>query len=353
MKRILILEICVVLLLPFTVNATGGALRKNSIKTCSNGVTYGLHSDGHGGTHWHVAATNGKNYYATGHAIYSDPCPGYKKNAGTARSTVGNSKSSSSSSGNSKPSSSSSGNSKSSSSSSGNSGINNNYLNNNTQSNASKEVIIEKSKDNSIKKVVIDNEQITISDNMNFKTEKKYVDIKVEANYAKAKVEFVNKNLSLGQNIINIAVIAENGDKKNYTLTINKIKGKGIATIKKFILDAGLVEFESNKATVTKLKNESSLKYSYELSDDKAKLIMYLNEKETTELSGLKENDIIKLVVVDENDNENVYEITVTNASTIYSIIVYGIAFFIFFSPIVGIVIAIILIKKKKKKINN
>ena len=75
MKRILILEICVVLLLPFTVNATGGALRKNSIKTCSNGVTYGLHSDGHGGTHWHVAATNGKNYYATGHAIYSDPCP--------------------------------------------------------------------------------------------------------------------------------------------------------------------------------------------------------------------------------------------------------------------------------------
>lgn len=333
MKRILILEICVVLLLPFTVNATGGALRKNSIKTCSNGVTYGLHSDGHGGTHWHVAATNGKNYYATGHAIYSDPCPGYKKNAGTARSTVGNSKSSSSS--------------------SGNSGINNNYLNNNTQSNASKEVIIEKSKDNSIKKVVIDNEQITISDNMNFKTEKKYVDIKVEANYAKAKVEFVNKNLSLGQNIINIAVIAENGDKKNYTLTINKIKGKGIATIKKFILDAGLVEFESNKATVTKLKNESSLKYSYELSDDKAKLIMYLNEKETTELSGLKENDIIKLVVVDENDNENVYEITVTNASTIYSIIVYGIAFLIMISPIVGIVIAIILIKKKKKKINN
>ena len=188
---------------------------------------------------------------------------------------------------------------------------------------------------------------------MNFKTEKKYVDIKVEANYAKAKVEFVNKNLSLGQNIINIAVIAENGDKKNYTLTINKIKGKGIATIKKFILDAGLVEFESNKATVTKLKNESSLKYSYELSDDKAKLIMYLNEKETTELSGLKENDIIKLVVVDENDNENVYEITVTNASTIYSIIVYGIAFLIMISPIVGIVIAIILIKKKKKKINN
>lgn len=43
MKRILTLEICmlVVLFLPLTANATGGGLRKNSIKTCPNGVTYG------------------------------------------------------------------------------------------------------------------------------------------------------------------------------------------------------------------------------------------------------------------------------------------------------------------------
>ena len=47
------------------------------------------------------------------------------------------------------------------------------------------------------------------------------------------------------------------------------------------------------------------MEYSYELSDEKAKLIIYLNEKETTELKPLKENDIIKLVVVDDNDNEN------------------------------------------------
>ena len=66
MKRILFLSICLVLVLPITVNATGGGLRKNSIKTCPNGVTYGMHSDGHGGTHWHVAVTNGNNYYADG-----------------------------------------------------------------------------------------------------------------------------------------------------------------------------------------------------------------------------------------------------------------------------------------------
>ena len=128
-----------------------------------------------------------------------------------------------------------------------------------------------------------------------------------------------------------------NGDKKNYALKINKIKGKGTATIKKFILGAGEVEFENNKSTITKLKNETSLEYSYELSDEKAKLIIYLNEKETTELKSLKEND-----------NENVYEITVTNASIIYSFIIYGLTALIMISPIVGIIIAAVVIKKKR-----
>lgn len=148
---------------------------------------------------------------------------------------------------------------------------------------------------------------------MNFKTEKKHIDIKVEANDSKAKIEFENKDLSLGENIINIVVTAENGDKKHYTLTINKTKGKGTAIIKKFVLGSSEVEFENNKATITKLKNETSLDYSYELSDTKATLKIYLNEKETTKLESLKENDKIKLIVLDENDNENIYEIIITD----------------------------------------
>ena len=162
MKRILFLSICLVLVLPITVNATGGGLRKNSIKTCPNGVTYGMHGDGNGGTHWHVAVTNGNNYYADGEAIYSDPCPGHNKNEGTAGATDGSSNSSSSSSSN----------------SGANNNYNNNYSNNNTQNNTSKEVIIEKSKDNSIKNIVIDDEQIAISDNMSFKTEKNMLILK-------------------------------------------------------------------------------------------------------------------------------------------------------------------------------
>lgn len=41
-----------------------------------------MHRDGHGGTHWHVAVTNGNHYYADGEAIYNDPCPGYNKMRG-------------------------------------------------------------------------------------------------------------------------------------------------------------------------------------------------------------------------------------------------------------------------------
>ena len=154
----------VVLFLPLTANATGGGLRKNSIKTCPNSVTYGMHSDGHGGTHWHVAVTNGTNYYADGEAIYSDPCTGYNKNEGTAGATDGSSNSSSSSSENSGT----------------NNNYSNNYSNNNIQNNISKEV-------------VIDGKQITVSDNMNFKTEKSILILKWKQMIQKQRLNLKTK----------------------------------------------------------------------------------------------------------------------------------------------------------------
>ena len=362
MKRILTLGVCVLSVLPLAVNATGGGLRKNSIKTCPDGVTYGMHSDGHGGTHWHVAVTNGTNYYAHDKAIYSDPCPGYSKNLGTAGATSGGSNSSSNNSnkngtnnnyaGTRKTNGGSSSSSNNLSKNDINNDYGNNYLYNNDQGTASKEIIMEKSKDNSIKEVLIDGEQITVSDNMSFKTEKKYVDIKVVANDSKSTVKFVNKELSFGENIINIGVTAENGDNKNYTLTINKIEGKGTAELKKFILGSSRVEFKKNKATIAKLKDETSLEYSYKLNNKKARLKIYLNGKETKKLESLKENDKIKLVVLDENDNKNIYEIMITDypaiVSTIINVLAVIITTIIFLSPLV---IIFIIINKRKKVI--
>lgn len=85
------------MIIPFDVSATSGALKKDSIKTCPDGITYGYHKDG-AERHWHVAVTNGENYYPSGDAILSDPCPGYTKNNGTAGSTSGGNTSGSSSS---------------------------------------------------------------------------------------------------------------------------------------------------------------------------------------------------------------------------------------------------------------
>ena len=58
-----------------------------------------MHSDGQGGTHWHVAITNGQNYYPDGSALPEDPCPGVHGNQGTAGSTSGSSNSTTNNSG--------------------------------------------------------------------------------------------------------------------------------------------------------------------------------------------------------------------------------------------------------------
>lgn len=69
----------------------------------------------------------------------------------------------------------------------------------------------------------------------------------------------------------------------------------------------------------------------------------------------MKENDKIKLMVLDENDNENIYEIIITDYSAIVSTIINILATIItagiFLSPIV--IILIIKNKKKNKQSNN
>lgn len=351
MKKHMITLILIFMILPITVNATGGGLRKSSLKTCPNGVTYGLHGDGNGGTHWHEAVTNGNNYYAKGDAIYSDPCPGSNANEGTAGATDGGSNNSSSSNNDNINNNSSNSNSTPSNNSNGNNTNSNNTNSNNTtttkpQTTTTKPT--EKSKDNTIKELYIDSTKIDINDKMIFETTNKNVEIKIELNDSKAKYNFENRELQNGKNIFEIIVTAEDGTTKEYNLVINKTKSIGTATIKKFILGSGEVEFKDNKATIQKLQNEEKLDYSYELSSSSAILKIYLNDKETTELTGLKENDKIKLVVIDENNNGNEYEIIVTNASILFSFIVYGLTALIMLSP-VGIIVAIIIFIKKKK----
>ena len=121
------------------VKATPGGLRSSSIKTCPDGITYGLHSDGNGGTHWHQAAKNPQGqYYPTGETTYyEDPCPESNKNEGTAQNT--------------KP--------------SNNTNAYNNLNNNNADSNANTPKT-QKNNDATIKSIRINGDSINVSDNM-------------------------------------------------------------------------------------------------------------------------------------------------------------------------------------------
>lgn len=211
---------------------------------------------------------------------------------------------------------------------------------------------VEKSKDVTLKIVKVDDNVISIEDQMQYETNNRNIELNIEAIDSKAKVEFDNKELTIGENEIIIKVTAEAGNSKEYKLIINRKEIQSEVVIKKFILGTSEVKFEDNKASIKKLTTETDFEYSYELSDKNAKLLLYVNDKEVSKLNNIKNEDIIKLVVIDNDDNKNIYEIKVTEASATQSAIINAIAYTIvagiFLSPI--IVVGLIIYFKKIKK---
>lgn len=184
---------------------------------------------------------------------------------------------------------------------------------------------------------------------MTYKTNKKNINIDIKTNDSKATIEFNNPELKIGNNEIVIKVIAEAGNIKEYKLIVTREETLSNVIIKKFILGSSEVKFKNNKASINKLANESSFEYSYELSNVKAKLLLYVNDKEVTKLDNIKDKDIIKLVVIDEDDNKNIYEIEVNEMSKIESTIINFIAYTIVAITLLSPIIIIVCIKKKKK----
>lgn len=319
MKRILTLGICMLLILPLTVNATGGGLRKNSIKTCPNGVTYGMHSDGHGGIHWHVAVTNGNNYYADGDAIYSDPCEGYNRNQGTAGQTSGS----------------------------------NNYSNsikNNPIINA-QEVV--KSSDVSIKSIKIEDDIITnISDIMEYEVNKKSISIYVVLNDVKSKYKIEGNIDDLSKNNINkikIIVTAENGNEKVYELNIKRKVIQSNVVIREFKINDSTIQFEDKKGSTFVFYWTSKFDYDYILSDLNSTLKVMKNNKEVSNTNLKVGNNNYELVIIDKDGNENNYDIKIERMSLIGSIFLTILS--IGFLALIVFIIVIILKHKKKKKL--
>ena len=218
---------------------------------------------------------------------------------------------------------------------------------NNNQSEV-KQVV--KSDDTSLKYVKINNKPIVILETMTYETTGKNIDLDIKANDNKATVEFNIPELNTGENEVIIKVTAEAGNIKEYKLIITKNEVISNVVIKEFILGASKVDFKNNKATINKLANESSFKYSYKLSSISAKLLLYLNDKEVTKLDNIKDKDIIKLVVVDKDDNKNTYEIEVKEMSKLESAIINIISYTLVIAILLSPIIIVIVIKYNKKK---
>ena len=263
-----------VLIFPAAASATGGGLRKNSIKTCPNGITYGEHSDGHGGTHWHVAVTNGKNYYASGGEIANDPCPNSNKDKGTAGPTSGTAPATG--------------------------GQNTNPIPN---------------ADATIRRVVVDNKDIDIEDAMVATVSKKNVDITIYTTNSKATASFENRALEMGDNEFTILVTAENGNRKEYKLNIIRETAEGTASILKFEFSATEIEFVNNEGSVSVLSTQGGADYSYELSDKDAVLKIYRGEEPVDSFKDFDDVTDYKLVVIDKDGNEKNYYLHVNKLS--------------------------------------
>lgn len=325
MKKIKLLLLLIATFI-FTTNvyATGGGLRRASIKTCPDGVTYGMHSDGNGGTHWHRAATNGDNYYAVWDAIYSDPCPG---NKGNAESTHGGQNNSSSS-----------------------NNANNNLSTPNSGGTSTVSPVVTKSDDATIKSITADGTSIEVNDVMIFETNKDNIDIDVTTNHTKASVKINGETKNLkSQNKFEIIVTSEAGNTKTYILNVNRLSGISKTRLTLKINDISASFDDKNYYETTELFYTKSIKFTYTLSNSKSSVKILKDDKEIGDEDKLTLGDNnYKFIITDENSDIVEYTLKVTKEGFVESILIIIIG--IGFLGGIGLLIFLLIKKTRKKK---
>lgn len=132
---------------------------------------------------------------------------------------------------------------------------------------------VAKSSDNSIKSIIVDNNQIDVNDIMTYQTSKSTVDIKVELNDSKATYKIDKSTLVIGDNTVNITVTAENGNSKNYVLNVTR-KDLSKNTNVKIYVDNKEITFENDTAEINVPTSMINLNYKYELEDVNANLFV-------------------------------------------------------------------------------
>ena len=327
------------------VSATPGQLRKSSIVTC-NGITYGSHESKENGIHWHVAEKKEDRYYATGDEISTNPCENFQNESN------GNNDNANNSSQNNNPNNSSNENIQNAPSTD-NGVSSDNTQDNNQNSNSNNEVDNSvgennnvKSDDTSLKSLQVNDDFIGISENMTYETLEDKVNIIVIPNDNKAIVNYEETmNLVVGDNVVNIVVIAENGDELEYKLNIirneevDELSDNTNIVIK---VDDEEVKFNSYISDVINTTNSvDSLNITYELEDEISSVEIIGNED-----LKVGENEITVKVSAENGDIQE-YKIMVDKNSKTEDVIYTIIALGIMAGAIYG---AVVLIRKFRKK---
>lgn len=254
-----------------SVYASSGFLRKDSVKTC-DGTLYGQHSSDN---HWHIAVKNDDGgYNAVGDPIYSDPCGQTEVEKPIVETPV--------------------------------------IIN----------PVVTKSNDNTLLKLLVNNDEIQISDNMKYSTNLSSVSLIATPKDIKAIIEYSkNLNLNIGDNETKIIVKSESGNLKTYLLNIkreNQLSSNVKLTIK---VDDEVIKFDNfiSKEEITVNNSVNEIKLTYEVEDSKTK-VEVLNNKNLKD----GKNEVI-LIVTAEDGTKQEYKIKVYKYSKAEDII-YGVA---------------------------
>lgn len=200
-----------------------------------------------------------------------------------------------------------------------------------------------------LKSITVNNNNITITDKMEFKTYDATATIVATPNYPNAKVEYENsKKLEIGNNKINIVVTSASGLTKTYELNI--IRQKVLSTnnnIKNITIDNKKYTFKDNQITNLFITSgHKSLDIKVTKEDSTSKIKIEGNEN-------LKAGDnTITIICQAENGEIQKYYIKFHKSMFLTDIIGTIIGVLILFLPVI-IIILIIAHKNKKKYINN
>ena len=307
------------------VKASSGALRKDSIITC-DGVTYGKHgSDSN--LHWHIAEKKGDRYYPNGEAIYSEPC-NTNVNTNVEENTNNNQQNSVLNSNNNNQI---------------DTTINKNNIENSNNNATTTLQSANKSSDNTLKSIVIDEKIIEVADNIYYSTKNYNIKISVTLNDEKAKyVINNNSNLKIGKNIITIEVTAEDGNKKVYNVNVTRKKLSSDTGIKVTINEKDVI-FNDNKANIRINSDEKTLKIKYKPTNKNAKIsIDKLDELKTGK-------NILKMIVTAEDESQKEYNITIYKCDRKEEILSSILGITILFASCYAIYYTIIKIISNKK----